>query len=125
MWGSLSQGRDDPDRVRVLVENHELPVLLLLHDEPVLRREARLPEPDLLFPGRLSAVSHVRPPLRFPFCGRCGMLVLLNFLIYEYYIAYLRECQYIYEKNSRIFERCFLCLVNFYENYALKKELRK
>lgn len=24
------------------------------------------------------------------------MLVLLNFLIYEYYIAYLRECQYIY-----------------------------
>lgn len=27
------------------------------------------------------------------------MLVLLNFLIYEYYIAYLRECQYIYYKR--------------------------
>lgn len=56
-WGSLSQGRDDPDRVRVLVEDDELPVLLLLHDEPVLRREARLSEPDLLLPGWLLAAS--------------------------------------------------------------------
>ena len=43
--------------VRVLVEDDELPVLLLLHDEPVLRREARLSEPDLLLPGWLLAAS--------------------------------------------------------------------
>ena len=64
-WGSLSQGRDDPDRVRVLVEDDELPVLLLLHDEPVLRREARLSEPDLLLPGWLLAASQRDRLLRF------------------------------------------------------------
>lgn len=70
MWGSLSQRGDDPDRVCVLVEEDELPVRLLPHDEPVLRREARLPEPDLLLPGRLLAVPHGRPPLHFS--GACG-----------------------------------------------------
>lgn len=59
------------------------------------------------------------------FCLWCDILFLIKFLIYLYYIAYLRECQYKYENFSRIFERSFLCSVNFYENYALKKELHK
>ena len=55
--GSLSHGGDDPDGVGELVENDELSVRLLLHDEPVLRGEARLSEPDLLLPSGLLAVS--------------------------------------------------------------------
>lgn len=55
--GSLSHGGDDPDGVGELVENDELSVRLLLHDEPVLRGEARLSEPDLLLPRGLLAVS--------------------------------------------------------------------
>ena len=78
--GSLAHRWDDPDRVRVLVEDDELPVLLLLHDEPVLRREARLSEPDLLLPGWLLAASQ-RDRLLWSFLLVGGVLCLicLNF----------------------------------------------
>ena len=60
----------------MLVEDDELAVLLLLDDEPVLRGEARLPEPDLLLPRGLLAVSHVWPPFLLSFFGGVWYSVL-------------------------------------------------
>lgn len=54
---SSDQGRDDSDGVRVFVENDEVSVRLLFNDQPVLRGEPRLTEPDLLLPGRFFAAS--------------------------------------------------------------------
>lgn len=50
------------DCVSVLVEDHELAVRLLPDYEPILRGEARLPEPDFLLSCGLLTVSHVPPP---------------------------------------------------------------
>ena len=64
----------------MLVEDDELPVLLLLHGEPVLRREARLSEPDLLLPGWLLAASQRdRLLLSFLLGGDVLCLMCLNF----------------------------------------------
>ena len=49
---------DDPDRAGVFVHDNELAVGLVLDDEPVVRGEARLSEPDLLGPRGLLAVLH-------------------------------------------------------------------
>ena len=54
---SADRGRDGPDFVGVLVENHEVAVRLLPDNEPILRGKARLSEPDLLLPRGLLAVS--------------------------------------------------------------------
>ena len=53
----LSELRENPHSVGVLVDDDELAVLLLPDDEPILRAEARLSEPDFLRPRRPFSVS--------------------------------------------------------------------
>lgn len=52
-----SRGRDNPDGVRVLMEDDQFSSWFLLHDKPVLWCEPGLSQPDLLFSGRLLAAS--------------------------------------------------------------------
>lgn len=105
---STDRGRDDSDLVGVLVENDELAVHLLLDDEPVLRGKARFPEPDLLLPRGLLAVSHVLPPFLLSFSA--GVWYAVHGLIFNPISLYSpnREASRCFLLNQRDFCRTAL-----------------
>lgn len=76
--GSSSQRRDNSDLVGVLVKNNKLSVRLLFYDQPILRGEPSLPEPDLLVSGWFFASpQHNRLLSLFIFREWCAMLYVI------------------------------------------------